>query len=322
MEAGRSTRGKGLFATLAVSAAALAVFVTGPAHGQGPAYDPGDIIVADSGHDAIKAVDPVSGVATPVSSGGSFAFPADVTFASDGDALVVDRDAFGSEPNGGIIRVDSNTGIQSIVSNNAVSHAAGGEKLFGNPIALDRKGGSVYVVDFHRPNKVIKVSIATGRASLVTSGHGLRSPSDIVAAGVTKPLVTASGSDDAELVEVNVKSGKQSVVSKNGKFKFPSAITLMGSNSALVVDPYAFATPGVILKVNLHNGDQKTLVHGDELANPIGIGLLDNHTAAVTDTTAPTFPAGGLWRVDLETEDQTLINGSDFSNPLGVGIAP
>ena len=76
MKVGRlSKRGKGLFVTLAASAAALAVFVPGAGHGGVTAYDPGDIIVADANHDAIKAVDPVSGVATPVTSGGSMVFP-------------------------------------------------------------------------------------------------------------------------------------------------------------------------------------------------------------------------------------------------------
>jgi sugar lactone lactonase YvrE len=301
-----------------VAAAAVAVFVTGPAQGQGPAYDPGDIIVADSGHDAIKAVDPVSGVATPVSSGGSFVFPADVTFASDGDALVVDRDAFGGEPNGGIIRVDSNTAAQTTVSNNHISSEAGGKKLFGNPIALDRKGGSLYVVDFHKPHKMFKVDIDTGKASLVTEARGLPSPSDVLAAGVAKPLVAATGPDVTELLEVNPKSGKQSVVSKNGKFEFPSGLIPDGSKSVLVTDP----GPSAIFKVNLDNGNQKTLVEGPPLTSPIGIARIDSHTVAVSDVAAPSFPTGGIYRVDLDTGDQTLLNGSDFSNPLGIDTAP
>jgi hypothetical protein len=313
----RAARGRGLIAMSVAALVALAALVPGAGRAVVTVYDPGDIIVADSGHQAIKTVDPVSGAATPVSSGGSFVFPADVTFASDGDILVVDRDAFGGK--GGIIRVDSATAMQTTVSSNAVSDAAGGKQLFSNPIALDRKQGSLFVTDFHRPQKVIKVDIATGKESLVSEGQKLHTPSGIVAADLARPLVSDA---DAGVIEINPKSGKQSVVSSGGKFKFPSAITLMGSNSALVVDPDTFQKPGAIFKVNLRNGDQKTLVRGGQLENPIGIALLDNHTAAVTDTAAPTFPAGGLYRVDLETGDQTLLNGTDFSNPLGIRIAP
>lgn len=313
----RPARGRGLIAMLVATLAALAVIAPGSGRGAAPYFDSGDIIVADSNHDAIKAVDPVSGAATLVSSGGSFVFPADVTFANDGDILVVDRDAFGGK--GGIIRIDSVTAAQTTVSNNAVSDAAGGKQLFSNPIALDLKGGSVFVTDFHRPQKVIKVGIDNGKQSLVSEGQKLRSPSGIVAADIARPLVSDA---DAGVIEINPKSGKQSVVSSDGKFKFPSAITLLGSNSALVVDPDTFQRPGAIFKVNLRSGDQKTLVRGGQLQNPVGIALLDNHTAAVTDTAAPTFPAGGLYRVDLETGDQTLLNGTDLSNPLGIRVAP
>jgi hypothetical protein len=302
--------------------AALAVIAPGASQGRGTIYDPGDIIVADSVHNAIKAVDPVTGAATPLSSGGFFVFPSDVTFAGDGDILVVDRDAFSGE--GGVIRVDSLTGVQTKVSNNAISNAAGGKKLFKNPIALDRKGGSVYVPDFHRPQKVIKVNIDTGKQSLVTEGQKLHSPSDIVADDLAKPLVTSIGSDSAELIEVNPNSGKQSIVSENGKFDAPSAMALLGSNSVLVVDPGAGpGGSGAIFKVNLDNGKQKTLVEGGSFINPVGIALIDNNTVAVSDFGTPQLPLGGqIYRVDLDTGNQTLLNGSDFSNPLGIDIAP
>jgi hypothetical protein len=313
----RASRATGFIAMSVAALAAVAVSVPGSSRAGIDAFDPGDIIVADSGHDAIKAVDPVTGVATPVSTGGSFVFPADVAFADDGDILVVDRDAFDAK--GGIIRVDSVTAAQTTVSNNAISDAAGGKELLSNPIALDRKGGSLYVADFHRPQKVIKVNIETGKQSLVSQGKKLHSPFGIVAADVAKPLVADA---DAGVIEVNPKSGKQSVVSSGGKFKFPSAIALMEPNAALVADPDKFDEPGAIFKVDLRNGHQKTLARGGPLANPVGVALIDDQTAAVSDTAAPTFPAGGIYRVDLETGDQTLLNGTDFSNPLGVRVAP
>ena len=165
---------------------------------------------------------------------------------------------------------------------------------------------------------MFKVNIDTGKASLVAEARGLPSPSDVLAAGVAKPLVAATGPDVTELLEVNPKTGKQSVVSKNGKFEFPSGLALEGSNNVLVTDP----GPAAIFKVNLDSGKQTTLVHGPPLTSPIGIARIDSHTVAVSDVAAPSFPTGGIYRVDIDTGDQTLLNGTDFANPLGIEVAP
>jgi sugar lactone lactonase YvrE len=318
----RVARGRGLIAMSVAALAALAAI--GPGSGRGAdvsAFDPGDIIVADPGigvnpsHKAVKAVDPVTGAASTVSSAGMLVFPADVAFADDGDILVVDRDAFGAE--GGIIRIDSVTAAQTAVSNNEISHAAGGKQLFSNPIALDRKGGSLYVTDFHKPPKVIKVNIETGKQSLVSDDKLFHFPAGIVAHGLKKPLVADS---DEGVLEVNAKTGKLSKLSSGGKF--PQALSTLDDDNILVADPDKFNEPGAIIQVNVHTGHQEELARGGPLANPIGVAVIDAHTAAVTDTSAPTFPAGGLYKVNLDTGDQTLLNGADFSNPLGIRIAP
>ena len=316
-----AARGRSLIATSIAAVAALAAIVPASGHGGTNVYEPGDIIVADPGvginpsHKAIKAVDPVTGAASTVSSFGMLVFPADVAFADDGDILVVDRDAFDAK--GGIIRIDSATATQTAVSNNEISQAAGGKTLFSNPIALDRKGRSLYVTDFHKPPKVIKVNIETGKQSLVSDDKLFHFPAGIVAGGLKNPLVADS---DEGVLEVNAKTGKLSKLSSGGKA--PQAISMLDDDNALVADPDRFDEPGAIFRVNVHTGHQKELARGGPLANPIGVGAIDAHTAAVTDTSAPTFPAGGLYRVDLDTGDQTLLNGSDFSNPLGVRVAP
>lgn len=311
----RAARGKLPIATAVAVAASLVVIVPASGRGPVPAYDPGDIIVADSGNDAIKTVDPGTGAATPVSSGGSFVFPADVTFDENGDILVVDRDAYDNK--GAIIRIDRTTAAQSTVTNNDVSEEAGGKRLLSNPISLDRKGGSVYVTDFHKPPKVIKVDIETGEQSLVSKDKLFHFPGDIVAGGLKKPLVADA---DEGVIEVNPKTGKLSRLSKGGKF--PQGIGLLDEDNVLVVDPDKFDVPGAVFEVNVHNGNQEELARGGPLASPLGVAAAGTDTAYVTDTQAPAFPTGGLYRVDLETGGQTLVNGSAFNNPLGLGIAP
>ena len=316
----RAARGRGLFVMLVATLAALAVIL--PASGQGapPYFDSGDIIVADSGHDAIKAIDPVTGAASLVTNSGYFVFPADVTFADDGDIFVVDRDAFDNK--GGVIRVDSVSAVQTPVSSNAISDAAGGKQLFSNPIALDRKGNSLLVTDFHRPRKVIKVDIATGEQSLIAKGEPLNAPFGIVAEGVSKPLVVDAGAyKHGGIIEVNPNSGKLTKVSADGKFTFPQDLVLEDSHHALVTDTDKFNQPGALFRVDLRSGAQKTIVRGESLQQPGGIALLDDQTVAIAEYQTLST-SGSIYKVDLETGDQTPLNSTDLLNPLGIGIAP
>ena len=316
----RVVRGTGLIAISLAAIAVLAAIV--PSSGRGAKgttiYDPGDIIVADSVNKALKSIDPVTGAATLLFSG-SFAFPADVAFADDGDIFVVDRDAFGGP--GGIRRIDSVTGTQTAISSNSLSEAAGGKQLFKQPIALEREGDSLFVADYYPPRKVIEVDIATGKQSLVTKGGDLRSPFGIVVADGNKLLVSDAsayheGAGKGGVIEVNQNSGKQVAVSRKGKFVYPQSLALMGSNSVLVTDTNTYKKPGAVFKVNLRSGAQKTLARGGPMNNPSGIALIDSDTAAVADYQA------GIFLVDLETGDQSLLNGTDLSNPIGIRIAP
>jgi sugar lactone lactonase YvrE len=316
----RAARGK---LTIATAVGALASLIAiGPASGRGPVpvYEPGDIIVADSGNDAIKSVDPGTGASATISSNGSFTFPADITFAEDGDIFVVDRDAFDNK--GGVIRVDGETAVQSPVTSNSISDAAGGKELLSNPIALDRKGDSLYVTDFARPRKVIKVDIATGKQSLAFKGQPLNGPFGIIAAGLKKPLVSDAGAyKHGAVVEINPKKGTQKTISKDGKFTFPQALALWDDNHVLVTDTDNANVPGQVFSVNLSNGKQEVVSENGPMDSPGGIALMDQDTAVVSHYLTLSTQ-GGIYTVDLNTGAQTPLSLSGFSNPLGVRVAP
>ena len=308
---------------MAIAAAAAAALAPGLGQAAPVApYAAGDIIVADSLNSAVKAVNPDTGVATPVTSGGNLDFPGDVTFADDGDIFVVDRDAFAGDE-GGIIRIDSLTATQTVVSNNAISGAAGGKQFFSDPIALDRKGSALYVTDFDRPRRVIKVNIATGKQSQVSKGGELNAPFGIVAAGLKKPLVSDAGafSYKGGVMEINPRTGKQTEVSSGGDFINPQAIKLNGAHTALVPDPGSFDYKGALFEIDLRNGRQKLIAKGGELRTVGGVAVLDKDTAVVSNCCSPT-QSGSLYRVNLKTGNQTPLNTSSFFNPLGIDIAP
>jgi hypothetical protein len=321
----RGAWGKGLITISVAAVAALALIVPGSGQGAAKAVASGDIIVADSLHKAIKAVDPVTGAASTVSINGSFELPTDVAFADDGDILVAERDGDAFVNKGGIIRVDPDTGTQTTVSSNAVSDAAGGKQLFSNPIALDRKDDKLFVTDFaptsQGGDKVIKVDIETGKQSLVAKKGELGFPGGIVAAGVAKPLVSDEGAyNKGGIIEVNPNSGKQTKVSANGKFRSPQMLALFGSNSVLVTNVDQYQVPGRIIEVDLQSGDQE-IVSAGGIDQPGGIAVIDDDTAVVGDYLSP-ITDGGLYRVDLDTGNQTPLNVTDLKNPLGMRVAP
>lgn len=76
-----------------------------------------------AGVSAIVRVDPVSGVQTVVSSGGSLVNPNGVATDAAGDIIVADESAFGS---GGIIRVDPSTGVQTTISSGGLFQGPAG----------------------------------------------------------------------------------------------------------------------------------------------------------------------------------------------------
>jgi sugar lactone lactonase YvrE len=297
--------------------------IAGPSASQGAPtfWNPGDIIVADSLDKQVEAVNPETGAKVPVSTGGNFELPAGIAFDGDGNILVVDRDAFAGE-DGGVIRIDKTTGLQTIVSNNAISDAAGGEQRFADPIAIDRKGNNAYVTDFGgKPSRLVKVNLTTGKQSLLSGGKNIGDPLGvdtslkealIADAGSTKSNLRLSGG----LIQVDLSSGKQKVISTKGDFEDPGDVDVESKHSALVADSGAFDFTGALFRVDLDTGKTKTIFK-DSGVVPAGLVAANKQTAYVTKV----FPAS-LYEVDLKTGDLTLLNGSGFNNPLGLDIAP
>lgn len=321
-EARRRISGSVAGLTLALGA----VWALGPATGHSaplPPVAPGDIIVADESDSQIEVVNPETGAKFPVASGGNLVAPFGIAFDADGNILVVDRDAFGGD--GGVIEVDRLTGAQTVVSNNAISDAAGGQQRFADPVAIDRKGKNAYVTDYGgRPSRVIKVNLETGKQSLLSGGKNIGDPLGIDT-GLKHALVADAGSRKSDLrlsgglIGVDLRSGKQKVIAGKGDFPDLEDLGDVDSEdrrSAIVIDSGAFNYTGAMFRVNLDTGKAKTIFKSSGII-PAGLAVASNETAYVTRV----FPAS-LYEVDLQTGELTLLNGSGFNNPLGLGIAP
>lgn len=125
----------------------------------------GDIIVADSGANAIFRVDFISGSQSLISSGGLFVDPISVAFDSSGDIIVADSGA------NAIFSVDPITGSQSLIS-------SGGFLMHPNGISID-SDDNIYVAD-DIANSIIKISITSGIQTIISTGDLLSGPTDVI----------------------------------------------------------------------------------------------------------------------------------------------
>ena len=300
--------------------------IAGPSSSQGAPvfWASGDIIVADSLDHQVEAVNPETGAKTPVSTGGNFVLPAGIAFDGDGNILVVVRDAFGGK--GGVIRIDQVTGVQTVVSNNAISDAAGGEQRFSDPIAIDRKGDFAYVTDFGgKPSRLVKVNLTTGKQSMVSGGKNIGDPLG-VDTSLKHALIADAGSRKSNLrlrgglIQVDLDSGKQKVIAEKGDLEDLGDVVAESKNSALATDSGAFNFTGAMFRIDLETGKTKTIFKGGEFV-PAGLAVENRKTAYITRA-LNLSGTGALYEVDLKSGDRTLLNGSGFNNPLGLDIAP
>jgi sugar lactone lactonase YvrE len=314
---------KRLMAGLAFALGATAI--AGPSSSQGApvSWESGDIIVADSLDQQVEAVNPETGVKVPVSTGGNFVL-AGIAFDGDGNILVVDRDAFGGK--GGVIRIDKGTNTQTVVSNNAISDAAGGQQRFSDPIAIDRKGDFAYVTDFGgKPSRVVKVNLTTGKQTLLSGGKNIGDPLGIDTS-LKHALVADAGSRKSDLrlrgglIQVDLDSGKQKVIAEKGDLEDLGDVVAESKESALAIDSGAFNFTGAMFRIDLDTGKTKTIFKGGEFV-PAGLAVESRKTAYITRA-LNLSGTGALYEVDLKSGDRTLLNGSGFNNPLGLEIAP
>ncbi|HYH60955.1 MAG TPA: hypothetical protein VD766_03730 [Solirubrobacterales bacterium] len=300
--------------------------VAGPSSSQaGPTlWSSGDVIVADSLDKQVEAVNPETGVKVPVSTGGNFVLPTGITFDGEGNILVVDRDAFGDD--GGVIRIDKVTGAQTIVSNNAISDAAGGEQRFADPIAIDRKGDFAYVTDYGgKPSRLIKVNLTTGKQTLLSGGKNIGDPLG-VDTSLKHALIADAGSKKSDLrlkgglIQVDLDSGKQKVISAKGDLQDLGDVVAESKKSALAIDSGAFNYTGAMFRIDLDTGKTKTIFKGGEFV-PAGLAVESKKSAYITRA-LNLSGTGALYEVNLKNGERTLLNGSGFNNPLGLDIAP
>jgi Ca2+-binding RTX toxin-like protein len=331
-------------------AAVLAVLLVVPAEA---AISPGDVIVADreadGGTGALIRVDPVTGQQSIVSDNTIstqklFEDPEGVALDPvDGSLLVADSGAFQSG-NGGVIRVEPDTGQQSAVSNNSLSS----QKLFEDPRGIMvTASGAIYVVDSAAfqdgDGGVIKVDPATGQESAVSSNdtstfdlfeepYGItrEAGGDLAVADISSP--PGGGDDSGAIIGIDLETGNEFLISSNtlsgpDLFEDPYGLDVETNGNILVANASGVSATTGVIRVSRFSGQQAVVATGGFFSLPVGIAVDADSLADVLDQTA--FGGdGGVIRVNpLNGQQEPLASnlGSPnpaFAAPRGVLVVP
>ncbi|MEA2346891.1 MAG: hypothetical protein QOG62_678, partial [Thermoleophilaceae bacterium] len=224
-------------------------------------------------------------------------------------AVVVNPgDLFVSDCAGGparITHVDRKTGKQTVVSNGAISTAAGGEDALRDPsgLALDAQGNLL---------------VADGGSVGIGPGGPSFSPGSIV--------------------RIDPASGRQTTVSSNpisqaagGAQLFSALPDLDVASDGTIYAIVSGVSPGAVVGVNPSTGAQ-TLASDDATSTGQGgdAGLSAPSGIAITGSQAYVSTLAGVVRVDLQTGVQKIVSTNaisqaaggeqDFTGPTGITL--
>jgi Ca2+-binding RTX toxin-like protein len=313
------------------------------------AVQPGDIVLADSeasnGTGALIRVDPTSGQQSVISDNSIsgldlFVDPYAVTLGPSGGLLVADREAF--DGTGGVIRVDPDTGQQTLISDNAISPPG----FFADPdgIAVSASG-DIFVADASAlggTGGVIRVDPTTGKQTIVSDnaiseldlfndprGIIVERGGDLAIADYSSP---PGGDDTGAIVGVDLDTGQQNLISNNvlsgaDLFEDPFGLAAEATGNLLVANAGQAAATNGVMRVSRSSGQQSALSVGGSFSSPEAIAVDAFGRANIADREA--FGGdGGVIRVDPDTGAQTAVSSNllsppgSFVDPVGIFIVP
>jgi Ca2+-binding RTX toxin-like protein len=273
----------------------------------------------------VLSIDPVTGEQKIVTSAGNFVSPFGIAIDANGNLIVTDPNAFGipgvGGP-GGIVRVDPQTGTQTIVSSSGI---------FSGPIGIViDANGNIIVADSTQNDGfngglggIIKVNPLTGDQTLISSEGSFVAPVGI-AIDTNGDLIVAdyeAFGGSGGIIRVNPITGVQSTISSGGSFVDPYGIAIDTNGDLIVVDLNAFGGSGGIIRVNPITGVQSTISSGGSFIEPLGIAIDANGDLIVTDF-GSFLGTGSIIRVEPTTGTQTTIStGGILVDPIGVAIS-
>jgi hypothetical protein len=234
---------------------------------------------------------------------------------ADGTILVATQGVFEEHAPSGIVEVNPATGAQSVLSSRG---------LFSEPIDLrEAPNGTLYVVDSTARNSgaVISVNPKTGAQKLITSGGHIYSPNAIQyvngdlfvadsgkGSGIVPDSEKATPHSKPNILEINPRTHKQTIVTQGGSLTFPDAIQ-PGPGDTIYVANGPFYGTGAIFQVNCATGQQTLIATGGYLNQPVDMALNPQGNLIVVDRAGGGGPdLGNVVSINPTTGAQTLIS--------------
>jgi sugar lactone lactonase YvrE len=243
----------------------------------------GDLLVTDlSGAHGLSDYSPITGLLTPISTGGLLTQPMDVALESDSTALV-------SVLGGKIVRVDLRSGAQQLVASGGLISANPDGLLMG-------ANGLLYVADVLN-HSIISVNPVNGAQALVTSGPQLDQHVFMIWQDSNNLLISSTGV--SKILRVRISDGTQTVVASGGNIESPEGLAFDSAGRLLVADYHA----NVLMAIDLSSGTQTVIATGFNA--PVALAL-DGLGYAYVGTYAQS--TSGLTRVNLSTGARTAIS--------------
>lgn len=273
-----------------------------------------------------------------------------------GDVVVADINAYSGD--GGLIRVNPDTGKQATLSTNGQAVNSGTSEHLDDPYDVTMApGGELLAAEEYAPGgpgSVVAVRPATGKQRLVSSNAMAvnMGSSELLLDPWGVLFVPGQGIVVADynnfggvggLVGVDGATGKQRVLSSNDQAVnsgtselFATALRLAQARSGELAVANRGSDPGVV-GVNPKTGKQRVLSANSQAVNvgtseffstPEAIDVGPEGTLYLTDTNA--FPGGGIIGVNPQTGKQTKVSANDlpvnsaamgFASPQGIATA-
>jgi sugar lactone lactonase YvrE len=279
------------------------------------------------------------------------------TTLNPGDIVYADS---GNPTEGGfIVKVDPQTGIQSVVSSGGnlvapfgvaitddgqiivsdsgrliqIEPETGRQKVVATKSAAPL--GFPYGIDVEPSGEIVtanaigilRIDTTSGEVDVLASGQHLSGPIGVTVVARNELFVADTAS--ARVVHVRGSDGLQKVVSEGGYLKRPQSIAVKGSDIYLTDVATADGNFGIgrVIRVNARTGRQDVVAEGGYLVGPVGLAVDANGNLIVGDpyTINPQsrdLYDGAIIRIDLASGRQTLIARGSGScvNPRGVAI--
>ena len=226
--------------------------------------------------------------------------PGDIIYADSGNGI----------DGGSIIRVDPDTGEQTVIS-------SGRNLIRPFDVVFDDQG-QIITSDTGLCCTLIRIDPNNGDQTVIAdnSREVLGVPFGIAVSADFGVLVANA----QNLVRVDPTTGESRTVSSGGQFVAPLGVALAGNGQAFVLNR---ASPPAIVRVDLGTGIQTVVSLGGYLNSPQAI-VARNHDLYVTDVATPdgNFGIGRVIHVDLRTGAQSVVSaGGLLVGPVGIDLS-